>query len=367
MKPHATPSAQSAVQAVLDRAVAENRERGVQVAAYFKGELVADAWAGLADPATGRRVDGDTLFPVFSVTKGILTTAIHRLVERGAFEYDTRIADLWPAFGAAGKLTVTVRQALCHSAGIPHMPPDATRADLGDWDAMCAAVARLTPLWPPGTRACYHAVTFGWILGEVARRVTGKPVRQLLHAECGAPIGVKDLHCGLPPAAERRVAVLEEPDWKPLPPPADMPPSVPDWMQPLAGWMNSGPARRACIPASNGCMSARALARHYAALLPGGVGGVELLPPARVRLATVPHFLGEPPPVRVGLGYFLGGAGGAFGSRLTTFGHGGYGGSNAFADPETGLAFAFTRNLLVPNGALQETVDEVRRVLKIPA
>lgn len=359
--------AQRIVQSLLNRAVAEGRERGVQAVAYFRGACVVDAWAGSADFATGRPVDGDTLFPVFSTTKGILATAIHRLVERGAFTYDTRIAALWPAFAANGKTAITVRQALSHTSAIPHMPTDVGLADLGDWDAMCAAVARLQPLWPPGSRACYHAVTFGWILGEVARRATGISVTRLLHDECGAPIGVRDLHAGLPLSEHGRVAVLEEPGWQPSPPPTDMPPTVPEWMHPLADWMNTTAGRCSCVPASSGIMTARSLARHYAALVPGGVDGVELLSPARVRLATAPHFVGDPPPVRMGLGYGLGGAPGAQGSRITAFGHGGYGGSAAFADPEFQFAFAYTRNLYVPNSALQETIDAVRNALGIPA
>ena len=358
---------QTIVQALLERAVSEGRERGVQVAAYYQGACVVDAWAGIADPATGRRVDGETLFPVFSTTKGILTTAIHRLVERKAFGYTTRIAEIWPAFAANGKGAITIGQALAHASAIPHMPADVGLADLVTWETMSAAVARLQPLWPPGSRACYHAVTFGWILGEVARRVTGRSVTRLLHDECGAPIGVRDLHCGLPASEDGRIAVLDEPGWKPGPPSAEMPPTVPEWMMPLAGWMNTVEGRRACVPASSGMMSARALARHYAALVPGGVDGVELLSPARVRLATEPCFIGDPPGVRVGLGYMLGGAGGSMGSRLTCFGHGGYGGSQAFADPEPRLAFAFTRNLYVPNSVLDEAVGAIRGALEIPA
>src|SRR5690242_13306618 len=114
--------AQAAVQAVLDRLVAEDQERGLQVAAYLDGKLIVDAWAGIADPTTGQLVDGDTLFVVFSTTKGITATVIHLLAERGLLDYDRPVAHYWPEFAANGKGHITVRHALTHSAGIPQLP-----------------------------------------------------------------------------------------------------------------------------------------------------------------------------------------------------------------------------------------------------
>ena len=142
--------ARERVQAVLDELVDSGAERGLQVAIYVGGELVVDAWAGVADPATGRLVDGDTLFTVFSTTKGIVATLIHILVERGLLEYDAPIARYWPEFGANGKEGITVRHALTHTAGIPQMPDGVEIADLCDWSSMCRRVADLGPLWPAG-------------------------------------------------------------------------------------------------------------------------------------------------------------------------------------------------------------------------
>src|SRR5476651_2005235 len=140
---------QDTIQTLLNTLVAEGRERGAQVAAYIDGERVIDAWAGVADVRTGSPVDGDTLFPVFSTTKGIFSTVIHILAERGKLDYDTPIATYWPEFAANGKEGITMRHALSHTAGIPYMPPDITLEQTCDWNYMCAAVAQLKPSSPP--------------------------------------------------------------------------------------------------------------------------------------------------------------------------------------------------------------------------
>lgn len=350
---------QDRIQRLLDAAVASGCERGVQVAVYQNDRLVVDAWAGTTDATTSQPVDGDTLFPVFSVTKGIMTTVVHRLVERGLFDYDTPLADLWPAFSANGKSGITVRHVLTHTAGLQNMPCDVVVDDLGNWDAMCAALARATPVSEPGAFAVYHAVTFGWLAGEVARRATGRPVPDLIRDEICRPAGIDDIYCDLPTTEDARVAILEDASSPPPPVPSNAPATVPFWMCPLHDWMNRMESRRACIPASTGIMSARALARHYAALLPGGVDGVELLPPERVRMAMVPHFGREDQPGQTGrgLGYMLFSFDNAPDAPKTALGHAGFGGANGFADLAGGYALGFTRNLLFAPG--QKTLDAV--------
>jgi len=140
MSPTAS-AANAAVQSLLDDLVASGEELGLQVAAYRQGRLVIDVWAGLADSRTGRKVDGDTLFTVFSTTKGITYTAIHILAERGLLDYYDPLARYWPAFAARGKSRVTIRHVLTHTAGVPQIPDGATPEDLCDWDRMCAASA----------------------------------------------------------------------------------------------------------------------------------------------------------------------------------------------------------------------------------
>ena len=350
------------IQSLLDQFIEEDSERGVQVAVYIKGELAVDAFAGVADSATGRPVTGDTLFPVFSTTKGMAATLVHLLVERGKIGYDTRIADVWPDFAAHDKGGITLRHALNHTAGIPQMPARIGHADLCNWEKMCAAIAGLEPLLPPGLEIVYHAMTYGWILGEVARRVDGRSFPELLHDEICVPLNLATaLFVGIPDEVEPLVAILEDKTGESQPLPNDATPqAVPVLVLPLHEWMNRPDARRACIPASNGIMTARAIARHYAALLPGGVDGVELLPPERVRLAIEPQWPdnfqpGDPPPNQ-GLGYKLGPP-----FSAASFGHAGYGGSIGFADLEYGLAFGFARNRFVSDTTLSRIIEALRK------
>ncbi|HEY3110787.1 MAG TPA: serine hydrolase domain-containing protein [Chloroflexota bacterium] len=348
--------ANAQVKALLDELVASGREVGLQVAAYLDGQLVVDAWSGLAARANGspgpdRAVDGDTLFTVFSTGKGVVATALHILAERGRVDYDAPIARYWPEFAANGKERVTVRDALTHRSGVPQMPEGLVAADLLDWEKMVAAVARLTPILPPGTTTAYHALTYGWIVGEVVRRIDGRPIGRFVQEEICAPLGMADLYFGIPESAAPRVARLERAEPEPgVPEPAPdsialraAPRELVEIIAAPAGW-------RAAIPGGNCVASARAIARMYAGLI-GPVDGVRLLPAERVRTATalqtdeVDANLGRA--INKGLGYFLGGSpASAMGPRLTAFGHSGAGGSIGFADPEIGLAVGFAKTLL---------------------
>ncbi len=355
------------IQAILNQAVAEDLERGLQVAVYHRGALVANCVAGTMDAAGVMRVDETTLFPVFSTTKGMTATLLHLLVERGQIAYETPIAEVWPEFAAHGKGSITLRHALNHTSGIPLVPQGIGHAELCDWNTICAAVAGLKPISPGGEEDVYHAITYGWILGEVARRVDGRSFGDLLRDEISAPLDLtEEMFVGIPDDAEPRVAVLEaKVDEKELERiRADhSPQAIPALVQPLHAWMNRADARRACVPASNGIMTAHAVARHYASLLPGGVDGIESLPPARVVLATEPQRPrslkpGDPPPGRR-LGY---GMVDAFSS--TAFGHGGYGGSLGFADPASELAFGFARNRFETEVVLPRILEAVRQAVR---
>ncbi len=357
---------QREIQKRLDESVKEGKERGIQVAVYFKGELLVDAWAGTADAEKGKPVDGDTLFPVFSTTKGIAATVIHILAGQGKLDYEAKVADYWPEFGVNGKEGITLRQVLNHTAGLQNMPLGVSGEDLLDWDKMCKAIAKLRPVYEPGTKMEYHAITFSWLVGEVARRVDGRAFSKIMEDEICRPLKIKDMYVGITAKAESRVAILEEPAFN-----RDMlkvlePHPIPAWICPLHAWMNKPDGRRSCVPASSGIMSARAIARHYAALLPGGVDGIELLAPERVKEAARRQKLKDNTIINRGLGYSLGERKSTMGDRHSAFGHGGYGGSIGFADPKYKFAVGLTKNLFSNNSVHHGIICEIRRLLDIP-
>jgi CubicO group peptidase (beta-lactamase class C family) len=236
----------------------------------------------------------------------------------------------------------------------------------------------VVPLWEPGIQSGYHALTFGTILGELAQHIDGRPFAQIVLDDISLPLGITSLYFGVAGEKARSIATLEN-DASILragPVPADSPhaqalwPPLPEW----ASLYNQPAVRGAVIPAAGGVMTARALARHYAALVGSGVDGVRLLSAERVREATTLQpggldvVLGEP--VSRGLGYGLGGSNPAMSKRASAFGHRGVGGSIGFADPEYGLAFALLKNRLAFSAPGKSTAEQVahtvRRALRIP-
>jgi len=366
--------AQATIQALLDELVASVDERGLQVAVYHRGELVVDAWAGVADAATSRPVTPNTLFTVYSVSKGITATAIHILAAQGKLSYDDPIATYWPEYASNGKAATLVRHALSHVAGIPQLPPGTSFDDVCDWSLMCDRIAALTPLWPPGETPCYHALTSGWILGGVAERADGRAFSRIVAEEIAGPLGLDDFSFGVPASALDRVASLEEqPELR-----DGEPGAIPDIAPPGSlsdAQMNRPEIRQACLPAYGLCTNARSLARVYAALIGDGVDGVRLLPPERLRQATTLEVEGIDAssgyPLRFGLGYSLGGPDSTMGARPSVFGHGGYGGSYGYADPEAGLAVGLTKNRLVVDNpgsdATSRILQAVRGALGVPS
>ena len=349
------------VQKLLNELVSNGEEVGLQAAAYLNGELAIDAWAGIADEKSGRKVDGDTLFTVFSTTKGITATCMHILAERGKIAYDAPIARYWPEFAANGKAGATVRHALTHKVGLPLMPDDITPEKMCDWDWMCKQLAAAAPVWEPGTKTGYHAYTFGWINGEILRRVDGRPIAKFVQDEICKPLGIKDIYMGIPDDVEGRVATLRnappDPNAPVQPPDSLMRRAIPPIVGTTGDVFNRPDVRRASIPGAGGIVSARALARHYAMLAGlGTLGGVKVLNRERVEMARTKQtedrdeVIGLPIPKA--MGYFLGGGGmgAAMGPSSRTFGHPGAGGSIGFADPEHRLAVGFTKNLMKGGG-----------------
>ncbi len=359
--------AQKQVQTAIDQLVDAGAERGLQVAVYRGPDLVVDAVAGIADPQSGRPVTPDTPFYNFSVVKAAAATIVHVLVERGLFGYDTRIVELWPEFGAHGKQSVTVRHVLNHTAGVPGIPLSTTIEDLCNWDKMCAAIADEELWWEPGTKVGYHAYTFGYIAGEIVRRATGKKISQVLREDVAGPLGVADeIYFGMPESEHHRLARLEDaPMTGPMP---EMPPDLPMFKAaPMSAFPNAAMGNRtdvlsADIPAG-GKVSARAIARMYAALLTG-VDGVRLISPERLREATAVSSSGIDQvfgmPTTWGLGYSIGGLGPAQDSK-TTFGVGGVGGGFACGDTASGIAFAVTKNRISQDF---NTATELSQIVK---
>ncbi len=356
------PDIQKALQETAEEIIRTGKDRGLQFAAYHDGRLVANINAGIADPATAKVVDEDTLFLTFSVTKGIVATVAHKLIEEGGISYDTRIASIWPEFGCHGKESITFQQALEHATGLPHMPR-VTLETLGDWEAMCSAVAGMSPLWEPGSGVQYHAISWGWIVGEPLRRITGRMMNDLVRELISEPLRCDDIYVGRPAALQSRVALLQGEEDPAEALPNDRPDGIPYWMRPLPATMNRADIQEACLPAVNGQMTALALARHYAALLPGGVDGVRLLKTETIQRATQPP-LRDPDRKRM-TGYSRIEPHPAGEKAVRKFGHGGHGGSGGFVDLDRNTAIGFTRNRLSAEPTLETLTARLYSLLGI--
>ena len=334
------------VRAVLESIVRDTPEIGLQVAAYLDGKLVVDAWAGMADTATGKPVDGDTMFMVSSTTKGVTATCMHLCVEKHKLSYDMPIVKVWPEFGAQGKGAATLRHALAHQTGVPQTPVGYAPDWLTDWDRMCRGIADLKPLFPIGERTAYHSLNYGYINGEILRRVDGRTIAQFLQDEICRPLKIDGIYLGVPDRELHRVAVL-----------TDGPPAPAEYDARMVGEpagsyvakvFNRRDVQQASIPGSGGIMSARGLARHYALLANwGALDGVRVLPEARVRAGIELQSFewDEVYRVRVrrSLGYRRGADTGPLASP-EAFGHVGGGGSFGYSDPARRLGIGFTKN-----------------------
>src|SRR3989442_2009159 len=276
----AAANATSIVQEAVNAAIRAGGEIGLQVAVYVDGERVVDVWGGLADETTGRTVNGDTLFPVFSVTKAVTATALHSQAERSLVDYDPPIAHYWPEFAAHGKEKGTVRDALTHRIGIPQMPEGVTPELMCDWEWMVQRLADMKPLFAPGSKSAYLAYSFGWIIGEVVRRTDPKkrPFGAFVQEEICAPLGIENLWIGIPDRVEPRVAKLTNiprpaPGAPGLPPEALIPIAIPPQVGVIQKVFGRADVRRACIPGAGGIMNARSAARVFAMLANGGALG----------------------------------------------------------------------------------------------
>ncbi len=345
---------QGAIQAAADEMVVSGAEIGLQVAVLRNGRVAAEVVSGVSDPGTGVAVRADTLFYAASTAKGVAASLAHVLAERGDLDYDMTLAQVWPEFGSLGKDQMTVRHVLLHTAGLPGLPPGTTAEDLCDWDRMCARLAGLRPWWEPGTRFGYHVLTFGFLLGEIMRRVAGRTVTELLRELVTDPLGIEGEVCfavprPLMPRVARQVAGVGPPPDPPAPGSA-LDRAVPRAVRPDAGFANRADVLTSDIP-SMGTMTARGVARVYAALL-GHVDGVALVSPQRLAAMTAVAFTGMDQvmgfPASWAFGYSPDRPGGVPSRRGSTFGMVGANGSAAYADADSGVAVAVMRNRFTP-------------------
>lgn len=343
----------------------EHGDLGAGAAVHHDGRLVVDLWGGTYRP--------DTVQLVFSTTKGWTAALANLLVERGQLDVEAPVAEYWPEFAAEGKGAIPVRMLLTHQAGLAYPSEPSTLADVVGWDGVVDKLARSTPLWEPGTAHGYHAVTYGFLVGEVLRRITGHSVGELLRAEVTGPLGL-DAWIGLPAEHEGRVEPLVgglNPDI-----PADADPAQkalydqflgPDTMLGKALSCNGGlvgnvfntrEVRAAEIPAANGVCDARSLSRLYAALV-GDVAaderfaaGKRVLQPATVAAASQRRTTGNDLVLFVettfGLGFMTSSPFAPYGGARS-FGHAGAGGSVGFADPEHGIGFGYVMSKMQTN------------------
>ena len=333
---------------------------GAAVAVTIDGRPVIDLWAGFADKQCTRPWTRDTIVNVYSATKGVAATCLNRLVDQGRIDLDAPVSRYWPEFAQAGKERVPVRWLLSHRAGLPAVSKPLASDALLRWDVMTAALAEQAPWWEPGAKHGYHALTFGYLVGEVVRRVDGRSLGTYCREEIAAPLGV-DFHIGLAARHDARCAEMIAP----MPPVAGAPHAVatvaadPDSMAARAmnnppgamrlSTVNSRAWRGAEIPAANGHTNARALARIYGALARGGeLEGVRVLSAAHIERCLAIESDGIDAvvgvPMRFGLGFRLTQPAARYGPNPHTFGHTGAGGSLGFADPGARVGFGYTMN-----------------------
>ncbi|HYN94942.1 MAG TPA: serine hydrolase domain-containing protein [Pilimelia sp.] len=336
----------------VDAAFSENLSGGADVGASFcvtvEGATVVDLWGGYADEARTRPWLADTIVGVYSTTKTMTALTALLVADRGELDLQSPVARYWPEFRAAGKGAVTVAQLMSHSAGLCGWREPMTGQDLYDWEKATALLAAQEPFWAPGTASGYHAMTYGYLVGEVVRRITGRSLGTVFREEIAAPLGA-DFHIGLPSSEDGRVAEL-------IPPPGP-PPMGGDGDTELRRNVAGNPElavavtrtrewRGAEIPAVGGIGHARAVAEIHAILANGGVAkGRRFLSEAGCRRALEPQIEGVDlilgVPMRFGLGFALDTG---FMPHPNTLYWGGYGGSLAIIDMDARTTIAYAMN-----------------------
>jgi CubicO group peptidase (beta-lactamase class C family) len=365
----------------FERNFGERGEVGASVSVTVDGKTVVDLWGGTADPKTNAPWQKDTVGIVFSCTKGATALCAHMLASRGKLDIDAPVTGLWPEFGQNGKERVTTRMMLDHSAGVPALRDKVKDSGPYEWDYMTERLAAEAPFWEPGTRNGYHGFTFGWTVGEMVRRASGKSLGTFFQDEIAKPLGL-DFWIGLPEAIEPRVAPMipyvykaseaKTPFMVDLAKNRTSPASL--FFFNVGAWRTGGANSRAGhaaeIGAANGITNARGLAGMYAPLAQGGGKLVDARTLARmgeVSMATHDDATLRIP-TRFAAGFMKSmdnrkRSKGAeiFGPDIDSvvmssaaFGHVGAGGSLGFADPVAGMSFGYTMNRMGPGLLLND-------------
>jgi CubicO group peptidase (beta-lactamase class C family) len=363
----------------LERAL-ELGEVGLQVAAYLDGELVVDAWCGVADERTSAGVQADSLFPIFSTTKAFPVAAVNLLVERGYVDVEAPVARYWPAYGANGKDRVRVRDIFTHRSGVPQVPPGSGPDEMADWDRMIEGIAALAPLSPPGEKSSYQALNLGWVLGEVVRGADPehRHFSRFVREEILDPLGCDNTWLGLPIEEEPRLVAIAGQYTTPTPDHA-----APGRQGAYGGYTSpqryaSRSVRAACLPATNAITTARSCARFWAMLAGRGrLGSARLFSEHRVWSWLRPRpnpleyddVLGLAPMIGIG-GFWLGDD--AVGAHPDLLCQPGAGGSIGWAELESRLAVVICHNRMftyaeaadLPEHPHHELIRAIRRLAR---
>ncbi len=345
---------------------ADRDEIGASVAVVLGGEPVVDLWAGWADLARTREWQADTLTNVWSTTKAMTSLCAHLLIERGELDPDAPVAKYWPQFAANGKGDMPVRWLMCHQSGLTGLAVPATLTDYYDWEKITGLLAEQAPFFPPGTTSGYQAITFGYLVGEVIRRITGQSVGSFFAVEIAGPLDA-DFHIGVPepdlgrcselqgvrPTQDEQAALAQAyANATPAAMAALLNPSL------TGDEANADDWRMAEIPAANGHGTALALATIFGAVTDGSDRLISAKTMEAARTGNGLHtdlVLGFP--LEFGLGWGISGDDHHFGPNPAAFGHDGFGGSAVGGDPEAGVAFAYVMNRMGMN-----LVDDPRKM-----
>jgi CubicO group peptidase (beta-lactamase class C family) len=340
-----------AVRVAFAQNFAERGEVGAAVAAWAHGEPILSLWGGHADANRQLPWTENTVVIVFSMTKGLTATCVHHLAERGGIDLDLPVAEYWPEFGVAKKSAISTRMVLSHRAGLPVVEGTFSFEEVLNSSRLVAALAQQTPLWAPGTQHGYHFRTFGWLVGEVFRRASGRTIGRYFAEEIARPRGI-DWYLGFPESEEPRIARL-------IPPPEEFHRAIdalprelllvramttPSYLIRYDEMWNERSLRACEMPSTNSVTHAAAAARLYAEILGWGPRP-PILQPETVARATRPLARGYDQVLRADTGFASGyqvkpSLPAAVGER--SFGHQGAGGSVSYADPQAAITFAYT-------------------------